>query len=203
MNWLFVSCFSNSTTMRTTFYLAVYILFFTLSSCSKNKNGACGKGKADFAIGMPVALTFENYDGSNTLQNGKIFYTYSGSRVQFFIAGTMTNVCTDEHLKVNFSYYLTGQPQPVPLKIQGEALWHVLLGYESIIMATGTAVPGQSVTNSYLECGLKQVFQSQPATVDVFNTVEFDTQGSFSADSAYFLNHVELLEIYSTFSKAS
>lgn len=204
----FVNFISKLATMRTSVYITACVFVFTLASCSKkdDKNGACGKGKEEFFTSMPSALTFEAYNGANTLQSGKIFYTYVGGatpRVQFFIGGTVTNICTDEHMKVNYSFYLTTASQPVPLTITGEALWHALLGYEKIVMVSGTVTPGLSLTNSYLELGLVQVFQDQPATVDVFNTVEFDSQGSFSADSAYFMNHVQLLDILSNYSKAS
>jgi hypothetical protein len=181
-------------------YTAVLLVsILLLFSCGGNETnpddlGACDKGYTNYIFTFNPQ-TFEQFTGTNSLVSDRVFYFYNGNRVQFFVANTLDNICTKEHLKIKFNYSMNVVPQPVPLKIFGEAYW---LAYSRDVILVDNAIvsPGQEAFDQELEVGLSQGFSADEAgVVDVYLNVEFDTQGSFAADSTYLVHHLNNMYI--------
>jgi uncharacterized protein (DUF433 family) len=103
------------------------------------------------------------------------------------------NVCTKEHLKVDYAVFPSTSPQPLPMKIYGEAYWSFFS--DELILVSGNINPGPEGYKGSREIGLKQAFGDGPGDIDFYLTVEFDSQGSYSADSLYFRTHIDLMSI--------
>ncbi|MBK8474040.1 MAG: hypothetical protein IPL33_18740 [Sphingobacteriales bacterium] len=181
--------------------LAYLITFFgatisvlTLNSCTGD--GACDAGTelVTHMVNIPAGdgLKPFNYPFSNETV---VYYYYSpgGSKVQFFSGYNRINVCTKKHLKIEYTVVPSDSIQPLPMKIFGEAYWSAFT--DDLILVDGTITPGPHYYKGDLEIGLKQAFGDGPGDIDFYLNVEFDSQGSFSADSLYFKNHISLMTI--------
>lgn len=182
----------------------VCVIVSTLYTCKKD--GACENGTEDFVIAILDQDVFKTYSGSFS-DNEDVFYYRNFfnmvPKVQFYLGAPLDQICTETHLGVNYFFALTSAPQPVPLIIRGHANWYPLIGYDEIILANGLLQPDQETQgdNNHLEIGLKQVFPEGAAKIDLYISVEFESFGSFTQDSAYFRQHIKDLSISSHYDK--
>lgn len=186
--------------------LAIPLSLFiaSVNACDKsipddpNDPGACEAGVDSFLYEVTLAaapIEFIDFltTGSPYLGGDRIYYLEpAAGRIQFFSAVTKGNICAKEHLNVHYKVITLGQGQPVPLKIFGEAFWGVYS--DEIPLVDGPVDPNEPYDGN-LEVGLNQAFGDNEATVHFYVNVEFDTQGSFAADSAYFMQHIERLVV--------
>ena len=179
-------------------------LMLSLVSCFDDsptapKDGACDAGKQSVTHTLTVDDKTEFLPQKYPLPAGKtMFYFTSGNKATFYLHYEQKNICPKEHLKVTFFGAAHVTQQPVPLNIYGEIVWSAVFPGAKGTLINGNAVGGYTKT---VEAGLKQVFGEKPAEVDMYLNVEFDTQGSYAADVAYFIKHVETLTITFTADK--
>lgn len=166
------------------------------NACTDEKNGACDAGHEFVTHTVLPTPGGEIKPFSYPFANDAVFY-YSNSagngKVQFFSAYSRVNVCTKEHLKVDYAVFPSTSPQPLPMKIYGEAYWSFFS--DELILVSGNINPGPEGYKGSREIGLKQAFGDGPGDIDFYLTVEFDSQGSYSADSLYFRTHIDLMSI--------
>jgi hypothetical protein len=167
-------------------------------SCEKVDNGACGKGKfSEFYVMMsPWQYQYEKFTG--IINKNIIYYDYPVSgKVQFLIAYKQENICPDKHIEIAFEVDLKSSGELInklPFRVFGEAYWSLFYQNEEVQLFNGIEVP-KYYFRSGTSIGLKQVFDSNKGFVNLFLTVEFDKQGSFSQDSTLFVNSIEKLVI--------
>jgi hypothetical protein len=163
--------------MRKSLLLAGAILLSLFISCSKdNKPSKCG-GKSNsikFWLRAGNSL-FQNFDG--------LPHTYmEGNNRVFQWSSEVTNVCPDEHVKVECEVEMSNAASPVGAR--GRVDWLILFERKITMTRNGNVFKGSD------EVGLKQAFNQDPASFFPVVEVFFPTQGSYSADSAFLLQHV-------------
>ncbi|HQV00231.1 MAG: hypothetical protein JNK61_07850 [Bacteroidia bacterium] len=160
----------------------------------KDKNGACDAGSESVEHVLLTNINDSIKPFSFPVVNGKtIFYKYFNGKVTFFIAYNKVNICTIEHLNVTYIVSPSDSAQTLPMKIYGEAYWSAYS--DDLVLVSGPIQPSPQVYTGVLELGLQQAFGDGPGDVDFYVAVEFDTQGSFEADSLYFKHHIDLMAI--------
>ena len=187
--------------IRISILCAFISLFY---SCQKD--GACQNGTEDFAIAILGQEVYKTFNGTFNNNEDVIYYRNFFDmvpKVQFYVGATLDQICTEKHLEVNYFFALTSSPQPVPLIIRGHAYWYPFVGDDELILANGLLQPDQENQGglNQLILGLKQVFPEGAATVDLYVSVEFESFGSFTQDSAYFQQHIKDLSISSHYDK--
>lgn len=168
-------------------------------SCEKVDNGACGNGKFSEEYAMYLPSWQGQYEKFTGLINKDIvYYNYPGSgKVQFVIAKKQENICPEKHVNIYFEIALNRHGDLInklPLRIFGEAYWSLGFQNEEVQLFNGIKVPNY-IIGSGISIGLKQAFGSKKGFVNLFLTVEFDTNGSFSQDSTLFVNNFDILYI--------
>lgn len=181
------------------FTLFLAALMLSLVSCfdsaTKPTNGACDAG---FNYLKDTIIITDNTDflpQKYPLPKGAIiFYYLFGKTARFYSYYEQTNICPKEHFKVDFfaNASLGTAPQPIPIRIFGEIIWSPIFPSAKTTLVNG--VPQGDYANT-AEAGLKQVFGENPAEVDIFLNVEFETQGSYAADVALFKERIKKLSI--------
>ncbi len=163
--------------MRKHLLLAGVILLSLLISCSKdNKSSPCGSKKtaSNFWLRIGNSL-FQNFHG--------LPHTYmEGNNRVFQWSDEVTNVCPDEHVKVECEVELSSPTSPVSAR--GRVDWLILFERKITMTRNGNIFKGSD------EVGLKQAFNQDPATFFPVVEVFFPTQGSYSEDSTFLLQHV-------------
>ncbi len=167
-------------------------------SCEKVDNGACDSGKfhEHYVLGALWQHPFEKFTG--IINKNIIYYDYPVSgKVQFLIAYKQENICPDKHVDISFYAQLKSGGDLInklPFRIFGEAYWSLFYQNEEIQLFNGIEVTKYYFGNG-TSIGLKQVFGSTKGYVNLYLTVEFDKQDSFSQDSTLFVNSFENLSI--------
>jgi hypothetical protein len=189
--------------MRVPTFTALAACIIVVVSCEKNGDdeGACGAGKAyDYEVYNKLSqLPFIPYTG--TINSGRTYFHYlpgPPSKVLFFVGFNAKPVCTNEHMQIDYEIRMTQEPQPLSMRIYGDAYWSAFS--DEVILFDGTPTPGQTYKGS-LKVGLKQAFPQGGGDVDAFINVEFTSKGSLPQDSAYFDVHVDHMKVSSTYSK--
>lgn len=166
-----------------------------LDSATQPKNGACDAGYDRVTDAITITDNTDFLPQKYPLPKGPIiFYAVSGTKATFYSYYEQKNICTKEHFKVDFfaNTSLGSAPQPIPIRIYGEILWSAIFPSAKITLVDG--VP-QGEYHNQAEAGLKQVFGENPAEVDIYLNVEFETQGSYAADVALFKERIKKLVI--------
>lgn len=183
------------TVTKKLFVSAIVLGLFNACEEENDTNGACDAGQTlvTHQVCVPAgdSIKLFSYPFSN---NPIMYYKNTGTgKVQFFSAYGRLNICTKEHLDVNFTVVPTDSAQPLPMRIFGEAYWKAYT--DELILVNGPIKSGPQYYKGNLNLGLKQAFGDGPGDVDFYLNVEFDSQGSFEADSTYFRDHIYLLTI--------
>ncbi len=181
--------------------LIICSVIMGLASCDNPddyelSDGACDAGTeyVEHKITLDGGIEIEkaNYPlpAGNT-----VFYQDYGDTIRFIIYQTQANICTKEHLKVDFFALLTKDPPP-SLKVSGEVNWSALFPSAQV-----TLYNAGKTYNGGTEAGLKQVFGDKPAAVDCYLTLQFESQGSQLANIAYLREYVSKMSIMYRYSK--
>lgn len=187
--------------MRINILSTVVMSFILLVSCEKkgDDTGACGAGYAGASGGFAFGDPFSQYTGTVVPRHS--YYSYSGgtpNTVTFFSGFNAKAVCVEEHMKISFVVRMRNVSQTLSMRLFGDAYWSAFS--DEIILFNGVPTPDQRFTGS-LSAGLKQAYPVGAADIDAFVNVEFTSLGSFSLDSAYFVQHVEFTAVDSKYSK--
>ncbi|MGZ3952820.1 MAG: hypothetical protein ACXVBZ_15570, partial [Flavisolibacter sp.] len=174
--------------------IAVAILLLCLGvSCSKNdKDSPCGQSMRHQIMKEPL------YEKTNPrcLQLDKAdpqFDTYlEGNNRVFSWSDLVENVCTDQHVFVYCKVWTLKDPSMV---LARGAIWTsaVLQPARINMLQSGNEIKGQN------EEGLKQVYGDGPGKFVPVVEVIFPTKGSFFADSIYFFQEVNYVEVISDY----
>ncbi|MBS1537186.1 MAG: hypothetical protein JST20_05505 [Bacteroidetes bacterium] len=183
-----------------TFYmLIIFSVSLVLTSCLEDVNvtdGACDAGTeyVDHNVTLDGGIEIEK--AIYPLPAGNIvFYQDYGDTIKFIIYQTQKNICTKEHLKVDFFVLLTKDPPP-SFKVTGEVVWSALFPSAKVTL--------DETVRSYnggTQAGLKQVFGDKPAEVDCYLTLQFESQGSQLKNIAYLREYVSKMSIFYRYSK--
>lgn len=191
--------------MKTTLALRAALLLFTvlfIASCKDDDEGACGlpeNTEVRIIETGGASLTYIPYSGTLT-NNGEntVFYSYSGNLITFFVGMNVPGICTENHLHPSFRVSTWEGAVNQTAKIYFEAYWNILFPGEDFVAVDGLMQPNHNYTGS-LECGLKQVFQDNPANVDLYANVQFEGSGDFNLDRGVFEEMINKLEISCTY----
>jgi hypothetical protein len=162
--------------MRKYLLLAGAVLFLLISCSKDNKPSPCGpkSNASKFWLRLGNSL-FKNFDG--------LPHTYmEGNNRVFQWSDEVTNVCPDEHVKVECEVEMSNAASPVGAR--GRVDWLILFERKITMTRNGNTFKGRD------EVGLKQAFNQDPAFFFPVVEVFFPTKGSYSADSAFLLEHV-------------
>jgi len=189
--------------------IAIGIAICSLAACAEENDspaiGPCGQRYVDFyrSGNLGLECPIVEFAGQELIP-GTIYYEYrtteAGTRVQFTTGGTADNICNKEHLTASFFYEIKLIEQTVPMKIFGKAFWDPFVGDEEIILADGFLSFESIRVSVPLEIGLKQAFPNEAGTVELYTTVEFETQGGLDQDIAYLQNHIYYFGVESRYS---
>jgi len=174
------------------FGLILTILFASLSGCDILDDSPCGPR--------------QSYDlyllGSSTVvETGDILNTYmEGTNRVLQWSELVEQVCSDEHVKVDYKVALLDEETAVKEKIsaRGKVSWQFLFEREVALKADKFDLKGN------LEVGLKQAFPDLEGWMVPTLEVIFPTKGSYSADTAFIKQHlisVEIIAKYREFKK--
>lgn len=183
--------------------LFVVILF--ISGCGKNDCTECCDTAAAGTALMPISDTeidhpYFQFTGSINPQYYYYFYVAgTPQKVQFFVADTKNDICTDEHLNIEYQIQTTAAVQSRPMKVFGEVYWSAFS--DDIVLTTDANSLSHVYTSELNNVGLKQAFPEGAAEVDFYLTVEFESLGSLDADKQYFKDHVNYLHIVCSYKK--
>lgn len=191
--------------MKAAFPLQAALLLFTLSfiaACKDDDDGACGLPENTIVRSVETAspaTAYAVYSGTLT-NNGEdiIFYSYNGTRVTFFIGMNVSGICTENHFHPKFKVTTSGDAVSESAKIYFEAYWSLLFPGEDYVAVDG-ALQGNHNYLGSLECGLKQVFQDEPANIDLYANVQFDGVGDINSDKETLQEIIISLEIICTY----
>lgn len=176
--------------------LLCVMLFIT--GCGKNDcTECCDTSNSMQSIHPTLHIhPFEQFIGTAALERGVIYYHYLGGtpqRVQFFMAGTTDDICTNEHLTINYSVRTSGEETDKPIKIFGEVYWSAFS--DEVIMWNDLTLTAKTYYGKLSDVGLKQAFPQGAATIDVYLTTEFESLGSFAGDTAFFTKHFSEFDV--------
>jgi hypothetical protein len=185
---------------------AFTLVVITISSCNKGDQesvgGACGYGygQYDISYAPPAAEgSFVPFTGTK-LSQGKIGYTYDNGQVIFIVGKNFNNICSEEHTNINYGVsFGSAIPHTIPLKVYGDAYYSAF--NREVVLFEGMPQAGAVLTDVNLNIGLAQAFKDKPADIDVYVNVRFASLGSFSQDSAYFVQHIGALTASGKYSK--
>ncbi len=182
------------------FVVVVFAVLLGLSSCNNvgeiELDGACDAGTeyVEHLITLDGGIEIEK--AVYPLPKGNIvFYQDYGDTIRFIIYQPQTNICTKEHLKVDFFVLLTKDPPP-SFKVKGEVVWSAIFPSANVNLYNALRTYDGST-----EAGLKQVFGEKPAEVDCYLTLQFESQGSQLANIAYLREYVSKMSIMYRYSK--
>lgn len=188
--------------MKASLYLFALVsvaLALSLVSCfdsaTKPKDGACDAGYNYLKDTITITDNTDFLPQKYPLPKGPIvFYYLYGTKARFYSYYEQKNICTKEHFNVDFwaNTSLGTAPQPIPVQIYGEIVWSAIFPSAKTTLVNGVA---QGNYANRAEAGLKQVFGENPAEVDIYLNVEFETQGSYAADVALFKERIKKLSI--------
>lgn len=184
-----------------TFYVVVvFTVLLGLGSCKNfgeiELDGACDAGTeyVNHLVTLDGGIEIEKF--AFPLPKGNIiFYENYGDSIRFIIYQEQTNICTKEHLKVEFLVTFAKDPPP-SFKAGGEVVWSASFPSAKVNLTKGNL--------SYIgstEAGLKQVFKDKAASVDCYLTIQFESQGSQLANIAYLREYVSQMYIIYNYSK--
>jgi hypothetical protein len=197
-----IHAFLKLNVMRIHTLTALVACLVILVSCDKKSdvNGACDNGYGEDFGGHYSANKFGGpYTG--TIKKDFTYHNYTGgspNKVQFFSGFNAKAICTNEHMQIDYEVWTKNIPQSVSMKIFGDAYWSAFS--DEIILFNDVPTPEKGYSGS-MKVGLKQAFSQGGGDVDVFVNVEFTSLGSFSLDSAYFVQHVEYMKAYTRYSR--
>jgi hypothetical protein len=164
--------------MKNKLLLATAIVFTLFINCSKDKQDSslCGAktNSSKFWLRIGNSL-FQNFDG--------LPHTYmEGNNRVFQWSDFVENACPHEHVKVACEVELSNAASPVSAR--GRIDWFILFEHKITMTRSGNFFKGTG------DAGLKQAFDTDPASFSPVVEVFFPTKGSYSADSAFVLEHV-------------
>ncbi len=173
------------------YILILFGLFAFFGSCTDpfQTDGECGSGKFNetygkYELAERVYLTELKYPYYDSV----IYYKVSNGKAQFYSAKSKFNVCPQKHVGIQFQVHFTNVDQPLPIKVKGEVYWSIF-GDEFTIV-DGIVFPQQIFTTQFYDIGLKQAFGENEADFDVLLYIEFDDQGDYNKNLAYFTKHI-------------
>ncbi|MCG3165975.1 MAG: hypothetical protein POELPBGB_01750 [Bacteroidia bacterium] len=181
--------------------LLLYTLLF-ISGCGPKEDClTCCEPAENFGKLTPPDYVQPFYPFTGSTDQEVFYYYLPGvpQRVQFFIAGSSNDVCTDEHLSIDYYVKTRDVAFDRPVKIFGEVYWSAYS--DEIILLNNVPPANTELAETLSDVGLKQAFPEGAASIDVYTTVEFESLGSLDLDTAYLKQHFQSIRYYYNYKK--